>query len=75
MKFKTFEIMAAGINKTERPGIPMNRVMKADRTKHSAPLIEVHWTGDPFIHFKNYDVEGDRINSDFKFRLSEIGWK
>lgn len=73
--YKTFEIMAAGINKNERPGIATNRSMKADKTIHSAPLIEVHWTDDPFIHFKNYDVLGDRVNSEFSFTLSEIGWK
>lgn len=75
MKYKTFEIMAAGINKTERPGIPMNRVMKADRTVHSAPLIEVHWTDAPYIHFKNYDVLNNRVSSEYKFKLSQIGWK
>jgi hypothetical protein len=67
--------MAAGINKNERPGIPMNRAMKADVTIHSAPLIEVHWTEDPFVHFKNYDVENNRVSSEFKFKLSQIGWK
>lgn len=75
MKYKTFEIMAAGINKTERPGIPMNRVMKADRTVHSAPFIEVHWTDDPHVHFKNYDVLNNRVNSEFKFKLNQIGWR
>ena len=75
VKYKTYEIMAAGINKNERPGIPMNRAMKADVTIHSAPLIEVHWTSDPYIHFKNYDVEKDKVSSEFKFTLSEIGWK
>ncbi|MCB0754238.1 MAG: alkaline phosphatase family protein [Flavobacteriales bacterium] len=73
--YKTFEIMAAGINKNEVPGIATNRSMKADKTIHSAPIIEVHWTADPYIHFKNYDVEKDRVNSDFRFKLSEIGWK
>lgn len=73
--YKTFEIMAAGINKNEVPGIATNRAMKADKTIHSAPLIEVHWTSDPFIHFKNYDVENDRVNSEFQFKLSEVGWK
>lgn len=75
VKYKTFEIMAAGINKNERPGIPMNRAMKADITIHSAPLIEVHWTPEPHIDFKNYDVENDKVSSEFKFKLSEIGWK
>jgi alkaline phosphatase D len=75
VKYKTYEIMAAGINKNERPGIPMNRAMKADVTIHSAPLIEVHWTEDPFVHFKNYDVENNRVSSEFKFKLSQIGWK
>lgn len=75
VKYKTFEIMAAGINKNERPGVPMNRAMKADITIHSAPLIEVHWTQDPYIHFKNYDVLGNRLSSEFQFKLSQIGWK
>lgn len=75
VKYKTFEIMAAGINKNEVPGIATNRAMKADKTIHSAPLIEVHWTEDPYIDFKNYDVMGDRVNSEFKFKLSEIAWK
>ena len=73
--YKTFEIMAAGINKNEVPGIATNRAMKADKTIHSAPLIEVHWTSDPYIHFKNYDVENDRVSSEFKFNLNQIGWK
>lgn len=75
VKYKTFEIMAAGINKNEVPGIATNRAMKADKTIHSAPLIEVHWTEEPYIDFKNYDVIGDRVNSEFKFKLSQIGWK
>jgi alkaline phosphatase D len=73
--YKTFEIMAAGINKNEVPGIATNRSMKADKTIHSAPMIEIHWTQDPYIHFKNYDVIGDRVNSEFKFKLSKVGWK
>lgn len=73
--YKTFEIMAAGINKNEVPGIATNRSMKADKTVHSAPLIEVHWTNDPYITFKNYDVLNNRVNSQFTFKLSQIGWK
>lgn len=75
VKYKTFEIMAAGINKNEVPGIATNRAMKADNTIHSAPLIEVHWTNEPYIHFKNYDVENNRVSSEFKFKLGDIGWK
>ncbi len=75
VKYKTYEIMAAGINKNERPGVPMNRAMKADVTIHSAPLIEVPWADEPYIHFKNYDVLGNRVSSEFKFKLNEIGWK
>lgn len=73
--YSTFEIMAAGINKNEMPGIATNRAMKADKTIHSAPLIEVHWTDEPFVHFKNYDVVNDRVNSEFVFKFNEIGWK
>lgn len=74
IKYNTIEIMAAGINKTERPGLAKNRVMGPDVTVHSAPVIEVHWDeADPFIHFKNYDVVNDRVNMDYTYPLSKIG--
>lgn len=73
--YNTYEIMAAGINKNERPGRAPNRVLGPDVTIHSAPLMEVHWTADPYIHFKNYDVLGDKVNSEFKIVLSDIGKK
>ena len=45
VKYKTYEILAAGINKTERPGRAPNRVAGPDVTIHAAPMIEVHWDG------------------------------
>jgi alkaline phosphatase D len=73
--YRTFEIMAAGINNTERPGFARNRVSGPDVTVHSAPVIEVHWAADPYIVFKNYDVEANRVNSEYKFLLSDIKWR
>lgn len=75
VKYHTYEIMAAGINKNERPGFARNRVAGPDVTIHSAPIIEVHWDTDPYIVFKNYDVEGNRVNTEYRFLLSDIKWK
>ena len=73
--YRTFEIMAAGINKTERPGRAINRVAGPDVTIHNAPLMEVHWTDNPFIVFKNHDVEANRVSVLFQWTYSEMGWK
>lgn len=76
VRYNTIEIMAAGINKTERPGLARNRVMGPDVTVHSAPIIEVHWDGsEPYIHFKNYDVVGNRVNMEYQYPLSKMAWK
>jgi alkaline phosphatase D len=75
VKYKTFEIMAAGINNNERPGMAKNRVMGPDVTIHSAPVIELHWTAEPYIHFKNYNAETQTVSSEYKIVLSSLKWK
>jgi alkaline phosphatase D len=75
VNYKTYEIMAAGINKTERPGKAKNRVLGPDVTVHSSPMIEVHWTEDPYVLFRNYDVEQNAVSSEYKFSLSAIDWR
>lgn len=75
VKYKTFEIMASGINQTERPGLARNRVAGPDVTVHSAPIIEIHWTNEPYIHFKNHSVLDGKVTTEYKFPLSSIGWK
>lgn len=75
VKYKSFEIMAAGINKTERPGIAGNRVAGPDVTIHSAPIIEIHWTNDPYVIFKNYDVVNNAVGLQYQFPLSSLKWK
>jgi alkaline phosphatase D len=76
MKYKTFEIMACGINQTERPGRAPNRVAGPDKTLHSAPILEIHWDEqNPFIEIKNHDVENKSIGMQYKIFLSQIGVK
>lgn len=73
--FKTIEIMAAGINKNERPGMAANRIGKADIAIHNAPLLEIHWTAEPYIHFRNYHVQSDVVGYELRWLFSDIGWK
>ncbi len=76
MKYKTYEIMACGINQTERPGRAPNRVAGPDKTLHSAPVLELHWdAGNPFVVIKNHDVENKSIGLEYKIYLSRIGVK
>lgn len=73
LKYKTFEIMACGINQTERPGRAPNRVAGPDLTVDSAPILEIHWTANPYIHLKVYDVLNNKVSLEYKLNLSEIG--
>lgn len=75
LDYFTYEIMACGINKTEKPGRAPNRVMGPDRTVNSAPLITVHWEEAIKIHFDNYNADTKTIVSSFEFLLSDIGPK
>lgn len=75
LKYKTYEIMAAGINNTERPGIAKNRVMGPDISTHKAPIIEIHWTAEPYILVKSYNPETNAVRMQYKIPLSSIGWK
>lgn len=75
-KYKTFEIMACGINQTERPGKAPNRVAGPDKTLHSAPILEIHWDAkNPFVVIKNHDVENESVGMEFTFYLNELGVK
>lgn len=72
----TYEIMACGINQTEKPGRAPNRVLGPDLTFNSAPIITIHWgENNTIIEFENYDVDTKRIVSNFEFNLSDIGLK
>ncbi|CAN5446786.1 hypothetical protein BH09BAC1_BH09BAC1_01930 [soil metagenome] len=73
--YKTFEIMAAGINNVERPRLAKNRVMAPCVAVQKAPVIEVHWTAEPYLHLKVYDPETGNINAECKMLLSVVKWK
>lgn len=71
----TYEIMACGINKTERPGRAPNRVMGPDLTVHSSPLIEIIWEEDDAqILFTNHNAETGQVSSSYEFQLADIGF-
>ena len=54
LDYFTYEIMACGINQTEKPGRGPNRVMGPDLTLNSAPLIKIIWgEKDTDVLFKN----------------------
>lgn len=72
----TYEIMACGINQTERPGRAPNRVLGPDLTLNSSPIIEILWEeNDAQILFKNYNADTQLVVSTFSFYLSDIGLK
>ncbi len=73
--YHSYEIMAAGINITERPGLARNRVAGPDLTVHNAPMMEVHWTDEPYLLFRNYDVTTGLVSLEYSFPLSDIGWE
>jgi alkaline phosphatase D len=76
LKYFTYEIMACGINQTEKPGRAPNRVAGPDLTVHSSPLITINWQEkDAEIVFKNYNAENQEIVTQYSFMLSEIGPK
>ncbi len=75
--YDAYEIMAAGINKTEKAGKTKLRVMDADETLHSAPLLNIHWNGigeiGPHIEFTNTDVVSGKETSRYLIFFKEIG--
>ena len=76
LNYFTYEIMACGINQTEKPGRAPNRVMGPDLTFDSSPLIHLIWEQDDVtIYFENYDANLKEVSSSFTFRLSSIGPK
>lgn len=76
LDYFTYEIMACGINQTEKPGRAPNRVLGPDLTFHSSPLIEIIWQeNDAQILFKNYNAETQNVTSSYSFQLSDIGLK
>ncbi|MCB9256368.1 MAG: alkaline phosphatase family protein [Chitinophagales bacterium] len=76
LNYFSYEIMACGINQTERPGRAPNRVLGPDLTLNSSPLIEIIWEEkDAQILFKNYNADTQEVVSSFTFRLSDIGPK
>lgn len=72
-----YEIMAAGINKVETPGLAFNRVAGPDKTIHSAPVIRVYWEEKegvpPHLEFTVTDVEAEKITTEYRIPFSEIG--
>ncbi len=75
LNYYTFEIMAAGINNVERPRLAKNRYMQPCVSEQKAPVIEVHWAAEPYLHLKVYDPETGTINSECKMLLSDVKWK
>lgn len=76
LDYFTYEIMACGINQTEKPGRAPNRVLGPDRTLDSSPIISVIWgEQDTEIFFQNYDANTQEVVSSFTFLLSELGAK
>lgn len=73
-EYYTYEIMACGINQTEKPGKTPNRVLGPDVTFHSSPVIELDWLPNNVeIHFTNYNAETKQISSSFSFSLGDVG--
>lgn len=75
LPYNTYEIMASGINQSERAGKARNRIAGPDKTHDSSPVLEVHWTDDPFIRFLVYDAQTGRISLEHILRFSEIYWR
>jgi len=77
--YDAYEIMASGINQTERPGRAPNRVAGPDLTLNSAPLITIYWDGKneepPYIHFTNTDVDTGKHSLEYRISFSDIGIK
>ena len=74
VRYKTYEIMAAGINKNERPGRAPNRVEGPDVTLHNAPILDVFFDEDnPYIEVKNFNVESGDISMFYRINLNSIG--
>ena len=83
VRYKTFEIMAAGINKNERPGRAPNRVEGPDVTLHNAPILDVFFDeeGEKKVgKIEGYDArvylhESDHLNGiTYKDRVSKMKW-
>lgn len=74
VSYKTYEIMAAGINKNERPGRAPNRVEGPDVTLHNAPILDVFFDEEnPHIEVKNFNVETGEISMFYRINLNSIG--
>lgn len=72
--YKTYEIMAAGINKNERPGRAPNRVEGPDVTLHNAPILDVYLDDEnPYVEVKNINVETGEISMFYRINLNSIG--
>ncbi len=75
--YDAYEIMASGINQTERPSRRNNRILGPDLTKHSAPQITIYWKETdeyaPHIYFKNIAVETGKKTSKYRIFMSDIG--
>lgn len=75
--YDAYEIMAAGINQTERHGRAPNRVVGPDLTVNNAPLITIYWDGvdgtAPHIHFTVVDVDTKKFSLEYRIPFSNIG--
>jgi len=74
VKYKTYEIMACGINQTETPGLAPNRVVGPDKTLHSSPLIFIHWEDRPYLEIKNHNAETSKVTMYYRFYLDQLTW-
>lgn len=76
LEYQTYEIMACGINQTERPGRAPNRVMGPDLTLNSAPILEITWEKDyAEILVKIYNVDSKNISSHYTIDTRNISIK
>jgi len=75
-KNDAYEIMAAGINQTERLNRGNDCVVGPDLVKHSMPQITIHRKGTdehpPYLHFTNIAVKTAQKTSDYRIFMSEI---
>ncbi|MGB1248308.1 MAG: alkaline phosphatase D family protein [Chitinophagales bacterium] len=75
--YDTYEIMASGINQTEKAGLAHNRVAGPDLTYNSASVIEVQWedkeSKDAHILFTVTNVENGDTTLTYEIPFENIG--
>lgn len=75
--YDAYEIMASGINQTERPGRAPNRVAGPDLTLNSVSVMTIHWEGKnnlpPHIYFSVTDADTGTTTLEFRIPLAAVG--